>query len=198
MIRTWITPVYDRTYGDIQSIQFDPEQINPKGCWNASDLNRIEQNTAYCAEWMYINKIVRTPPEITVKENDYWTPSMIPTKNEIDRIIGNVRLLVELSSTNPAIAERLPVIYRATQPNYVLANQIEYALDLMHNQPRLPSDYFRVSIMNGIIESVTKVDGSVEIIESNSTLVAEDEIVTIKGVEYGEDAQYQVLSLIHI
>ena len=87
---------------------------------------------------MLEQKIVRTPPGITVKENDYWQSNIIPTKAEIDRIINNVKLLITLSSSNPAIADQLPTIYAATQINYVLANQIEFALALMHNQPKLP------------------------------------------------------------
>lgn len=194
MTRTWITPIYDRTYADIQSVQYNPDQTNPKGCWNAVDLNRIENNTAYCAEWMYENEIVHTPPNITVRLNDYWTADMIPTKAEIDRICNNVRLLVELSSTNPAIADQLPTIYASTQINYVLANQIEFALDLMHNQPKLPLDYFKVSIVHGVVVSVVRDDGSTEIINASEALVAENEIVTIRGVEYGENAQYQLFN----
>ena len=194
MTRTWITPIYDRTYADVQAVQYNPDQTNPKGCWNATDLNRIEKNTAYCAEWIYEQRIVSTPPDITVRENNYWQQNMIPSKTEIDRICNNVRLLVELSSTNPAIANQLPTIYASTQPNYVLANQIEFALDLMHNQPRLPLDYFRVSITHGVVKSVLRDDGTLEIINSNEALVAEDEIVTIRGVEYGEDAQYQMFN----
>ena len=191
MIRTWIDPIYDRTYEDIQSVQYDPDQENPKGCWNNIDLNRVEKNTAYCAEWMYQNKIVRTPPSITVREDDHWERNMIPTKVEIDRICNNVRLLVELSKNNPAIADQLPTIYAATQPNYVLANQIEYALYLMHDQPKLPLEYFRVTLEHGIIKSVLRDSGEVELIGANTALVAEDEVVTIQAVEYGEYAQYQ-------
>ena len=194
MTRTWIDPIFDRTYGDIQSVQFDPDQINPKGCWNAIDLNRVEKNTAYCAEWMLEQGIVSTAPSITVYENDYWEGDMIPSKTEIDRIINNVRLLVELSSNNPAIADQLPTIYAATQPNYVLANQIEFALYLMHDQPKLPLTYWKVEITNGIIVSVIRDDGTIETINTNNALVAEDEIVTIRGIEYGEYARFQTFT----
>ena len=78
MIRTWIDPIYDRTYGDVELVQSNPDQENPKGCWNSIDLNRIEHNTAYCAEWMLEKKIVRTPPRISVREDDYWTSDKIP------------------------------------------------------------------------------------------------------------------------
>ena len=83
MTRTWITAIYNRTYRDIQNVQIDPDQENPKGCWNSVDLNRIEKNTAYCAEWMLEQEIVHTTPAITVYENDYWTGDKIPTKADI-------------------------------------------------------------------------------------------------------------------
>lgn len=194
MTRTWINAIYDRTYGDIQNVQMYPDQENPKGCWNAIDLNRIEKNTAYCAEYMLEKKIVRTPPSITVRENNYWTGDMIPTQTEIARIIGNVRTLVNLSSSNPVIADRLPSIYVSTQINYVLANQIEYALELMHNQPKLPLEYWNLDIEHGIVVSVIRDGGTTELINSNHALVAEDEVVTIQGVEYGEYAQYQTFT----
>lgn len=194
MVRTWIDPIFDRTYGHVQDVQNNPDQENPKGCWNAIDLNRIEKNTAYCAEWMVEKKIVHTPPSISVREDDYWTGDKIPAKSEIDRIINNVRVLIDESSRNPAIASELPTIYPATQINYILANQIEYALDLMHNQPKLPLEYWNVTITNGIIKTVRRDDGTVEVINNTTALVAEDEIVTIRGIEYGESAQYQTFT----
>lgn len=191
MTREWIEPIFDRTYGSVQDVQYNPDQENPKGAWNAVDLNRIEHNTAYCAEWMLEQKIVRTPPEISVREDGYWTSDMIPTKSEIDRILNNVRLLVELSSSNPAIADQLPNIYAATQINYVLANQIEFALDLMHDQPKLPLDYWTLKINYGIITQIVRDGGEVEIVSASEALVAEDEVVTILGTEYGDYAQFQ-------
>lgn len=194
MTREWIEAIFDRTYGSVTSVQQNPDQENPKGCWNAVDLNRIEKNTAYCAEWMLEQKIVRTPPGITVKENDYWQSNIIPTKAEIDRIINNVKLLITLSSSNPAIADQLPTIYAATQINYVLANQIEFALALMHNQPKLPLEYKKVTLNYGLITAIKRDDGYTETINATEALVAEDEVVTIMGTEYGEYAQYQTFT----
>ena len=195
MTREWIEPIYDRTLGSVKAVQLDPDQENPKGCWNDIDLNRLEKNTAYCAEWMVEQKIVRNEINIEVYENDYWQKNMIPTKSEINRIVSNIKQLVDLSKNNPAIASRLPNIYAsATQPNYVLANQLEFALDLMHNQPRLPLDYWKVEIANGVITQVVRDDGTVERINSSEALVAEDEVVTIKGVPYGEHANYQTFT----
>lgn len=194
MTREWIEPIFDRTYGHVQSLQSNPDHYETKGAWNAKDLNRIEKNTAYCVEWMMEQNIIRVAPTMTIYENDYWTNDMIPTKIEIDRILNNIRLLVEISKSNPAIASRLPNIYAATQINYVFANQIEFALDLMHNQPKLPLKYWKVELEAGLITKVLRDDGSTEIINATTALVAEDEIVTIMGTEYGEYAQYQIFT----
>lgn len=195
MIREWIEPIYDRDLGSVKSVQSNPDQENPKGCWNDVDLNRLEKNTAYCAEWMMQQKIVRVAPSIEVYENDYWQKNMIPTKDQIDRIVSNIKQLVDLSKTNPAIVDRLPTIYASTtQPNYVLANQLEFALDLMHNQPKLPLDYWKVEVTNGLITQIVRDDGTIEDINSDTALVAEDEIVTMKSVPYGEYAHYQTFT----
>lgn len=194
MTKTWIDAIYDRTYGDVQDIMQYPDQENPKGCWNAVDLNRIENNVMYCAEYMYEQRVVHTPISITGPSFEEWTGDIIPTKSEIDRILNNVRLLIELSRNNPAIADQLPTIYAATQINYILANNIEYALDIMHTQPRPPLEYFRVTLNAGIITTVLRAGGTLETINSNTALVAEDEVVTIMGTEYGEYSQYQTFT----
>lgn len=195
MTREWIEPIYDRTYGNVIDAQQNPDQENPKGCWNDTDLRRIEKNTAYCLEWMIKQKIIRTTHQMEIhEEDDYWKKNIIPTKIQIDRVLNNVRTLVEISKHNPAIADQLPNIYAATQINYVLANQIEFALDIMHTQPKLPLDYFEVQITNGIITQIKRDDGTIEYINAASALVAEDEIVTIRGLEYGEHARYQTFT----
>ena len=195
MTKEWIEPIYDRTYGDVLSAQNNPDQLTPKGCWNAVDLNRIENNVVYCAEYMYDMKIVRDQIDIQRVEDNYWQENMIPQQSDIARICNNVRLLISYSMRNPAIADQLPNIYASTQINYVLANQLEFALDLMHNQPKLPLDYWNVTITNGIIDKVLRVNGTEEIINASSALVAEDEYVYIRGVPYGENAQYQIFSM---
>lgn len=194
MTKTWIPAIYDRTYNDVQNVLLDPDQMNPKGCWNAIDLNRIENNMVYCAEYMYEQKIVQTPVAIVGPSFEIWTGEMIPTKSEIDRILNNAQLLIELSRNNPAIANQLPTIRAATQINYLLANDIEFALELIHTQPRLPLDYFTVTINNGIIVNVLREDGTTELIGTNTALVAENEVVTIYGTEYGDYAQYQTFT----
>ena len=194
MTKTWIPAIYDRTYNDVQDVSINPDQENPKGCWNAIDLNRIENNMAYCAEYMYEQRIVQTPIAIVGPEFESWTGDMIPTKSEIDRILNNAQLLIELSRNNPAIANQLPTIRAATQINYLLANDLEFALELIHTQPRLPLDYFEVKLNAGVIVSVLREDGTTELIGTDTALVAENEVVTIRGVEYGDYAQYQTFT----
>ena len=194
MTRQWINGIYNRTYADVMEAQSNPENWNSRGCWNATDLNRIENNTAYCIEWMLYKKIILSAPSITIREDNYWTMGKIPTKDEIDRIINNVRVLIDLSKINPDIAEELPTLYAATQINYILANEIEYALELIHDQLEIPDNIWHIAIENGVITTIERLDETTELINKNEAWAAEDEIITIRGVEYGENAQYQTFT----
>lgn len=190
MVNEWITPIYDRNYADIQDVQYDPTMQNPKGCYNAIDLNRIENNTAYCAEYMLEHKIIRVMPQITCKTN--WNGNDIPTTTDMRRIIHNVMTLMELS--NPMIFEDLPTLKIATQINFSLANDIERALDVMHNQPDLPIDYFVLTLHDGIITTIDRLDGTTETINASQAYIAENETAHITGVPPEPDAQYKLFT----
>lgn len=190
MVNEWITPIYDRNYADIQDVQYDPTMQNPKGCYNAIDLNRIENNTAYCAEYMLEHKIIRVMPQITCKTN--WNGNDIPTTTDMRRIIHNVMTLMELS--NPMIFEDLPTLKIATQINFSLANDIERALDVMHNQPDLPIDYFVLTLHDGMITTIERLDGSTETINASQAYIAETEIAHIVGVPPEPDSQYKLFT----
>lgn len=192
MVREWIPAIFDRTYGDVVEVQSNPELEHAKGCWNAEDLNRIEKNTAYCVEYMIEKQIYRSDPGLEIKENDNWTGDMVPTYNEIRRVINNVMQITEYARENNAnITEALPVIYPSTHIDYVLANSIERALDILHNQPDPPKDYFKLTIEEGIILRVTRYTGEVEEVNANEVLLAEDEVAVIRGVPSEPDAQYK-------
>lgn len=190
MVNEWITPIYDRNYSDIQDVQYDPTMENPKGCYNAIDLNRIENNTAYCAEYMLEHRIIRVMPQITCKTN--WNGDDIPTTTDMRRIIHNVMALMELS--NPMIFEDLPTLKIATQINFSLANDIERALDIMHNQPDLPIDYFVLTLHDGMITTIERLDGSTETINASQAYIAETEIAHIVGVPPEPDSQYKLFT----
>ena len=97
----WIEPIYDRTYGDVQILEMDTTNSNTKGAYNYTDLNRIEQDTKYCMEYMVDHKIIRVPPSMAIKMN--WIETDIPTRDDMIRIVRNVMILMD--SSNPVIKE---------------------------------------------------------------------------------------------
>lgn len=176
----WIEPIYDRTYGDVQILETDTTNANTKGAYNYTDLNRIEQDTKYCMEYMVDHKIIRVPPSMAIKMN--WTENDIPTRDDMIRIVRNVMILME--SSNPIIKEDFIELHEATQFTYQVANAIEHNLNLMHNQPDLPIQKWLLTIENGIIQEYG----------TSSAQIAEDEIVHIEGVPYGESAPYMIFT----
>lgn len=176
----WIEPIYDRTYGDVQILETDTTNANTKGAYNYTDLNRVEQDTKYCMEYMVDHKIIRVPPSMAVKMN--WTENDIPTRDDMIRIVRNVMILME--SSNPIIKEDFIELHEATQFTYQVANAIEHNLNLMHNQPDLPIQKWLLTIENGIIQEYG----------TSSAQIAEDEIVHIEGVPYGESAPYMIFT----
>ena len=172
----WITPIYDRTYGDVLSEDANIELDTHKGCINYTDLNRIENNTQYVMEDMLERKIIRVSPSLAIKTN--WTKNDIPTREHVYRIIENVKRLMEMS--NPEVISSFDNIYDSTQWSYSLANSIEKNLLIMKNQPNLPIKKWYLSVVNGIIKEYN----------SSDAYVSEDETVTIEAVPYGEYAKY--------
>ena len=190
MTNTWITAIYDRTYNDVQTVLYNPDKENAKGCYNYTDLNRIENNTAYVLEYMLEHRIIRAAPALRIKTN--WNINDIVIASEMKRIIENVARLCELS--NPIIQNKLSNLYLATQMNYALANDIEKALDIMHTQPELPINYFTLTLTDGLITTIDRLDGTTETINDSVALIAEDEIAHIVGVASNPDAQYKVFT----
>lgn len=176
----WIDPIFDRTYGDVQILEYDTTSDSTKGAYNYNDLNRIEQNTKYCVEYMVDHKIIRVPPSMAIKMN--WVESDIPTRDDMIRIVRNVMLLMD--NSNPVINESFIELHEATQFTYQVANAIEHNLNLMHNQPDLPIKKWLLTIENGIIQEYS----------SSSAQIAEDEVVHIQATPYGESAQYMIFT----
>lgn len=190
MVNTWITPICNRTYADVQEAMAKPDISHTIGAYNDFDPNRVENNTAYVLEYMLEHKIIRAAPAMRIKTN--WQEDEIIVASEMKRIVENVAVLCSLS--NPLIRSDLPELHLATQMNYVLANDIERALDIMHDQPELPLNYFQLKLNNGLILSVDRLDGTSETINSDVCLMAEDEIAHITAVAPEPDAQYKVFT----
>nr|DAY48144.1 MAG TPA: hypothetical protein [Caudoviricetes sp.] len=173
----WIEPIYNRSYGDIQAVTDDPYLENAIGAYNAVDINRIENDTQYVMEYMLDRRIIRSVPE-GFSTSRGWEHDDIVTKTDVSRIIGNVIILMELS--NPEIQGDLEPLSPSAQITYRVANAIEKNLEIMKNQPDLPVQRFWLELEHGIIQEYN----------TNAGWIAENEVVTIRGVPYGEYAQF--------
>jgi hypothetical protein len=91
-----------------------------KGCLNLTDLNRIEGNIAYLAETM---EIFSYSPNIHGKK---WNIADLPNRNDMSRIIENIRSLVS-SYYSPSSPPSLPT----TILSYSDLNAIEENLYLI-------------------------------------------------------------------
>lgn len=143
----WIEPIDNRTYGDVLDAETIRELKNPIGAYNPIDLNRIENNTIYVMEEMLEREIIKSPPVLISKLD--WKMEDIATREDVIRIIQNVKVLMELS--NPDIAEELSNIYDSAQMSYQLANAIEKNLVIMKDQPEIPLTVYFISLTDGII-----------------------------------------------
>lgn len=91
-----------------------------KGCLNLSDLNRIEGNIAYLAELM---ESFSYSPNIHGKQ---WSIADMPTQNDMERIIENIRALIS-AYYSPDAPPSLPI----TMLSYADINAIEENLYLI-------------------------------------------------------------------
>ena len=97
----WIQPVYDRTDEDVA---FAQEQIqkwidaklsgNPvetyelKGCFNLTDINRIEGDIQYISDRL---DELHYPPGTSCK---VWERSGLPTARDVRRILSNIKRII--------------------------------------------------------------------------------------------------------
>jgi len=129
----WQTPIFDRTEADIEYAKqkLNEWRITPpetyvdlKGCFNVSDINRIEQNTRYLRDLL-----TEMGYYIPTQYSKYdWTINDLPLVSDIQRIIINVEIIKENFIT-PVGWETLP----RTLNNYEQVNTIEKDLQLLLN-----------------------------------------------------------------
>ena len=91
-----------------------------KGCLNVLDMNRIEENIAYLSERLLE---LSYPTDVSTKR---WTKGNLPTESDIQRIIGNIRSLIN-GFYQPNTAPELP----STMLSYDDINAIERNIDLI-------------------------------------------------------------------
>lgn len=87
----WINPIYDRTQADVDyakaQIKLHNNDTELRGCFNVTDIRRIENNTRYLAD--ELNKLYY----FNIINTYSWDMSSIPYLAHINRIINNVNIL---------------------------------------------------------------------------------------------------------
>lgn len=89
----WSEPIFDRTLADVEyakkQLLNKINNVDFKGCFNAKDILRIENNTRYLAdalnELSYRNNVTT---------NSEWSADSVPTITHITRIINNISKLL--------------------------------------------------------------------------------------------------------
>lgn len=89
----WISPIFDRTQSDVDYALSQIRQGNNlsehKGCFNVTDINRIESDCRYIADRLNVLKYTNI---ITTKS---WDMYGVPDATEIARLINNVKALID-------------------------------------------------------------------------------------------------------
>jgi hypothetical protein len=101
----WISPVYDRTQNDVDVAKAKIKQGDNlselKGCFNVTDINRIENNSRYIADRLNVLKYANT----IVTQS--WDMYGVPNSTAVARLINNVASLIS-AYYSPAGAPSLP------------------------------------------------------------------------------------------
>lgn len=160
----WIEPIYDRTRADVDYIRLDPINGPEKGCYNYTDLNRIENNCKYVMDLRNSRKILK-PVEITTKTD--WKVTDIPHINDFNRIRNNIIKLME----DMTIQEYETIEFSNTM-DYIKANILEKDLAIIKHLNEViekevlkcgtfycglrglyakPKEYIKVNIYSGVI-----------------------------------------------
>lgn len=133
---TWIEPVFDRTQEDVEyalkqlaewRATGETNTFDLKGCLNVSDINRIENNIAYLATNLSSLYYFSTPVTKT------WEQTQIPTSDDVDRILNNVRELNEAFYQSPESPPVPDGLFTISQVNDLEENlyQLKTMLDNM-------------------------------------------------------------------
>jgi hypothetical protein len=108
---SWIEPIFDRTQEDVdyaiamikewkRTGNYDTADL--KGCFNVSDINRIESNIRYLSDNLsdlyYFSNV----------ETKTWDKAGLPTISDINRLIENTRtIILSLCEDAPELPTRL-------------------------------------------------------------------------------------------
>lgn len=121
----WETPVYDRTQADVDNAILQIAKwkesgsvanVALKGCLEAGDLNRIEDNT------QYLSDILSSLYYFSYVETYMWGMTEIPNINDVNRIIGNVGKLISAFYKHSAAPELPETMLRFEEINSIEKN----------------------------------------------------------------------------
>ena len=133
----WISPVHDRKQIDVDYAKARLESgINIselKGCFNVTDINRIENNIRYIADRLNVLKYTNTV------ETKSWDMYGLPNVTEITRLINNVSKLIT-AYYRPANSPDLP----NTLLTYTQVNDLEKMLYMIKHLIDTEENQFRV------------------------------------------------------
>lgn len=101
----WMGSVHDRTQADVELaialLKAGNNLSDQKGCFNVSDINRIENNSRYIADRLNVLKYANTI------ETKSWDMYGVPNVTEITRLINNVSKIIR-AYYKPVDAPDLP------------------------------------------------------------------------------------------
>lgn len=114
----WMSPIHDRTKADVECaialIKTGNNLSEYKGCFNVSDINRIENNSRYIADRLNVLKYTNSI------ETKVWDMYGLPNVTEVTRLINNVHKIIN-AFYKPTNAPDLP----ATLLTYEQVNALE-------------------------------------------------------------------------
>lgn len=121
----WITPIFDRTQADVAfaidkikewKITGETNTSDLKGCFNVSDINRIENDILFLSnnlsDLYYFSHI----------ESNSWDRDGLPTVKDIARIIENVRIIIASYFQFDSAPELPTTLLNITQVNNLEEN----------------------------------------------------------------------------
>ena len=126
---SWITPVYDRTIADVNYAiakiaewrdTNSKDVYELKGCFNVSDINRIEGNIQYLSD--NLSALYYFPHTRSMSWDNKGLPSIV----DISRIMDNIKKIIS-SYFQYDTAPNLP----ETMLNYEQVNDVEENLYLL-------------------------------------------------------------------
>lgn len=133
----WIEPIYDRTQADVDyaksQLSLRNNENESKGCFNITDILRIENNTRYLSD--KINELYYFNDISTVHS---WDMSSVPQFYHVNRIINNVGTLWEKYAIPTGSLSLPPSLLR-----YEHVNDLEKNLYLLKNHIDNMVGYFR-------------------------------------------------------